>query len=250
MTNMNKKFTYSYNQLADELEKAKNGDFDAFTTIYHATVHIQFSIALKIIQNETDAEDIVQELYTLLYKNLNTIKNSITLVSYMNKINYNLCLKYMNREKLRKTVDIADVEHILPDTKTTSNQLMQSISEIELLHVSLSHLNTIERKILRMKYFDEMKIKDIALALNISQRTVNRILKKGISNLKLIHFSLRKKMYSICIFPFLVNIVDFILYTSNSSKKKPNIYSIVTTISNSFEIPKPKFSFSTANLYN
>lgn len=81
------------------ISKAIDGDPRAFEVIYNQTYSTAKGIALSIVHNEHDAEDLIQDSYVKLLKNLPQLINCSRFQSYFNKIVANTCKDYQKKKK-------------------------------------------------------------------------------------------------------------------------------------------------------
>lgn len=172
-----------YVELSQLLENFKCGDSFAFEQIYQATYSHQIALATHLLKNDSLAEDVVQDSYLTLCESIYRIKDPKALVSYLNRITRNKCidrLKYDSKISYLHN-DISELADFITDNSEFSSQ-----DEVDnLIEYALGNLSTEDRKIVEMKYIEDMRIKDISMNLNLSQRTINRRLSTSLSKLKL-----------------------------------------------------------------
>lgn len=131
------------------------------------------------------AQDILQDVYIVVLKNIHTLKNPRLFISWLNQINfrmcYDVCQKH-NRYKqelqlLSDSADLpsdADSQQISDPEKEVTDRLWQSelMSEILSLHPN-------ESQTIIMRYYNDMSLDEIADAMNCSRSAVKRRLAKG-----------------------------------------------------------------------
>lgn len=64
-----------YDYLAKLVRKTQAGDSDAFAELYTATYQSQYRFAYQYVKDSYLAQDILQEVYILVLKNIHTLKN-------------------------------------------------------------------------------------------------------------------------------------------------------------------------------
>ncbi len=82
-----------------------------FDRIYSSTKDALYSYALRVLRNEEDALDVVQDTYVRLWKNIEKIDEKRA-SSWLFRVCHNLMMDRFRRQK--KTVDIEELEDILP----------------------------------------------------------------------------------------------------------------------------------------
>ena len=54
----------------ETLIKAREGDLESFEAIYNAVSGFVYNVALRIVNNKEDAEEVAQEVFLLIYGGL------------------------------------------------------------------------------------------------------------------------------------------------------------------------------------
>jgi RNA polymerase sigma-70 factor, ECF subfamily len=94
---------------SDLIEQAKGGDHHAFRKIVEAHQGFAYAVAFRFVGNRNEAEDITQETFIKLWKNIEKYKPEVKLTTWLYKIIMNLCLdllKSAQRKRQRKTEDV------------------------------------------------------------------------------------------------------------------------------------------------
>lgn len=183
-----------YDELGDLIKAAKSGNLDAFEEFYKKTSTIQFYLAMSYVQRADLAQDVVQEIYLRLFKTVENIKDPKSIVSYMNRMNYTISLQILDKEKKEIGGDIYDDK-----CQSVAYEENKHVDHDETLMLSLEELDENIRRAVQMKYLYKMKVTEIAAVLDVSSRTVLRMLKKGIKQLKTIY--IKNKHSSFVFFP-------------------------------------------------
>ncbi|RYD78103.1 MAG: RNA polymerase sigma factor [Sphingobacteriales bacterium] len=87
---------------ADITERIKNGDTTVFTDIVECCQGMVYNAALSIVQNETDAEDVTQEVFIDVYEHLNDFRQEAQLNTWIYRITINKALDFERRRKRQK----------------------------------------------------------------------------------------------------------------------------------------------------
>lgn len=158
-----------YEILSLLLEQAKKGDIKAFEEIYEKTKKAQYFIALKHVRDEALAEDVVQETFIKLYHYLNKIESSMALLSYLRKINYSISMNELKKQgkQPRHSVDsISESELKQPEQNGTHKN--------ERIKKTLTEMTPESLEMIKLKYIDRYKIKEIAKLKKVSEKTISR----------------------------------------------------------------------------
>ncbi|MEO7988441.1 MAG: RNA polymerase sigma factor [Chryseolinea sp.] len=127
-------------QYSDELnliEKVQRGDSQAFRKLVEMHQRFAYSVAFRFTGNAADAEDITQEVFIKLWKNLGKYKQGIKLTTWLYQIITNHCLDYL-KSASRKN-QMKHVEMKLSRQVTDESNHEQQAEDRELLQI-VTHL--------------------------------------------------------------------------------------------------------------
>lgn len=171
-----------YQYLATLVNRTKMGDSDAFAELYASTYKKQYRFAYHYLRDEFLAQDALQEVYILVLKNIDKLRDPKVFISWLNQITFRVCFN-MAKKQSRYDTELHDYDtDTLPGSghhsknpelqaseQDTSDYILKKILELPLL----------EAQIVLMHYYRDMKIDAIAIALDISRSTVKRKLASG-----------------------------------------------------------------------
>ena len=83
--------------------KVINGQTNYFSFIVEKYQDIVFSIALKVLRNREDAEEIAQESFIKAFKSLHTFKGNAKFSTWLYRITYNTCISEVRKKKIHFT---------------------------------------------------------------------------------------------------------------------------------------------------
>lgn len=150
-------------------EKAIKGDDEAFLELIHSYQAALYRIAISYLKNENNALEAVQEVTYRAYRNMKNVKQSAYFKTWLIRIMMNYCQDLLKKSK-REVFE----EEVLA---------IQSISEdFTYLEVeeALLTLSRDQRELLHLKYFQDVKIKDISLMWNAPEGTIKTKLHKAL----------------------------------------------------------------------
>ena len=154
-------------QISDRLEVLTNEYAKAF-----------LSFTIKNCRSYDDALELADEIiYNCIYA-INKDQPIDNFNAYLWSIAHNTYKRYLNNLKKKP---IFDNEYIM---NMQEQPISNNDEHYELIRKSLSYMTGMYRKILVMFYYDQLKIKDIALRLNISEEMVKYYLVSGRKKMK------------------------------------------------------------------
>ncbi len=169
------------------ISKTLAGDTNSFAFLVEKYKIMVYSLAMKMLNNKEEAEEVSQDTFVKAFKNLSKFKGESKFSTWLYKIAYRNCLDLIKKkEKKYKTTTIDEVT--VHKIKSTDN-ILEQITKKEralLLKSCLEKLPEQERSILWMFYFDELSLVEIT---EITELTL--------SNIKVILHRARKRLVSV-----------------------------------------------------
>ena len=127
--------------MTDNLEKLKKGDEQAFEAFIRENQTRVYRIALSLVHNPQDAEDIAQETFVKVYMSISSFNGQSAITTWMYRIVYNLAVDFLKkhgkRAKVTKTLDdpedpellILSDESFLPEEAFEKKQMKRDLYE-------------------------------------------------------------------------------------------------------------------------
>lgn len=169
------------------ITRIKSDDKSAFDEFYKLTSPKAYFIALKITQNEHDAEDVLQESYMKALEKLDEIDVSQNVMSWFCRIVAN---KSKNLVKSKKPLVYEGEDdnffEDIPEDKTEfcpEENLNQEELRLEVM-AAIDELTDEKRACIMMMYFGEMSVKEIAESIEVPESTVKNRLYTARKDLK------------------------------------------------------------------
>jgi RNA polymerase sigma-70 factor (ECF subfamily) len=121
----------------------------------------------KIVISHDDTDDVLQNTFIKIYKNIGKFKQESKLFSWMYRIATNEAITFINKRSKERKVDISEVqEHLVSNLE---NDIYFSGEEIqEILQKAIASLPQKQQLVFNMKYFDNIKYTQISEILGTS----------------------------------------------------------------------------------
>ena len=87
------------------IEKVLNNDVAAFSKLIDKHKEMVFTVAVRILRNREDAEEIAQDTFIKAYKSLKTFKRESKFSTWLYRIAYNAAISKTRKKRLQ-TVDL------------------------------------------------------------------------------------------------------------------------------------------------
>ncbi|HET9407144.1 MAG TPA: sigma-70 family RNA polymerase sigma factor [Candidatus Sulfotelmatobacter sp.] len=99
MTDPRQRQTSEFNE-AEAIEKAKQGDADAFQALYDRHKRRVYSLCLRMTANTAEAEDLAQEAFLQLYRKIGTFRGESAFSTWLHRLSVNVVLMHLRKKSL------------------------------------------------------------------------------------------------------------------------------------------------------
>ena len=150
------------------VEKAKQGDTDAFSTLYQMYYPKMKGICINFLrEDKAVVDDLVQDAFILAFVSLKDLKNTHRFSQWLTSITTNLVLKYQEKGKRYDFISLSDVEEEFSTVLRDDNTSKQSISYEEIMS-AIDSLPEGYKKIFNMSVLDGLSHQEISELLDIA----------------------------------------------------------------------------------
>lgn len=165
--------------------RARGNDSDAFAELYALTYRKVYNYTRHYLRDDYLAQDAMQEVYILALKNIKKLNDPNLFVAWLNRISFHVCYDMCKKQNTAAAAGEEALE-VVPDEDIHVNpeQLLQRRDENERLNRALDALPFQEKQVLIMRFYNNMKLEEIADALDISRSSVKRYIAAGQSKLR------------------------------------------------------------------
>ena len=187
----------SESQIIAECRSGNTAAWDSLFDKYYATV-ARFVFQLSVDFSHEDTEEICQETFLSVVKNLSSFQGRSSFQTWLLRIAANKAMDY--REKTRAAKRGGNVVHISIDERRTDDELpidppsgnpgpdslLQTAETCRLVRESLDRLGEPCREIIELRYYGELSYDEIAAELRLNPKTVSSRLSKCLDRLLVI----------------------------------------------------------------
>ena len=139
-------------------EKTRNEAFNILLKKYQQKIY--WHIRRMVIDHD-DADDIAQDVFVKVWKNLPGFRADAQLYTWMYRIATNECITFLNKKKAKNNVSLDDVDSTLGDTLAASSYFDGDKAQRKLQEALLT-LPDKQRLVFNMKYYEDMKYEEIS----------------------------------------------------------------------------------------
>ena len=167
------------------IDKVLNNNVNAYASLVDKHKDMVFTIALRIVRNREDAEEIAQDVFVKAYQALATFKKESKFSTWLYRIVHNTAVS-KTRKKQFETTDLNYdiVENYSEDDINEDLNRLDNNEQKKVINTVLKKLNPEDHMLVTLYYFKEYSTEEISEIVNISQ-----------SNVKVKLHRIRKKLY-------------------------------------------------------
>jgi RNA polymerase sigma-70 factor, ECF subfamily len=161
------------------VERARDGDHDAFTTLA-ADAIARLDAAARLIMRDGDlARDAVQDALVRAWRDLPGLRDPARFDAWLHRLLVNACLDTLRRRR-RRPIEV----ELTPISGPTVGDIATVVADRALLDDALRRLEPDGRAVIVMHYFLGMPIPDVAVALGIPLGTAKSRLHRSLARMR------------------------------------------------------------------
>lgn len=161
--------------IASLVLRSQQNDSNAFAELYALTYNRVYNYACHYLREPYMAQDAVQEVYISALKNIHKIKDPTLFIAWLNQISFHVCYDMHSKMTAKGNVTDSNVLEFFRDEFADDPETqIQKQDEVKRLREAVEKLPLNERQVINLRYFSNMKLEEIADALDISRSSVKR----------------------------------------------------------------------------
>ncbi len=161
---------------ADMIRAAKSGDLAAFDAVVRQYERLVLATALRLLGNLPDAQDVSQEVFLKLYRNLGKLQEERNLSGWLYRVTVNACHDLRRRKPASVPIeDAAELASLDADPQRSTTDAERGRA----LALSLRMLPEKERAALVLRDLEGLTTCEVARVLGSSEATVRSQISKA-----------------------------------------------------------------------
>lgn len=166
------------------IEEINNGSQAAMEVLVKKHYKFIFAYVYRKLGDYHLAYDLTQEVFIKMMKSLNMYKNDGQFKHWLLKIAVNHCRDYFRSRTYKQKGEENQIDHKLKDEKENVWDLLSKKIDSENVKVAVEQLPDFQKEAIILKFYQDLKIKEIAEMTESKEATVKSRLKQGIEKLK------------------------------------------------------------------
>lgn len=159
-----------------EIKRAISGEKEAFSNLIKQNKLYLYKTAYMYVKDEDKSLEVLQETIVRGIASISKLKNPMYFKTWITRILINVAID-MNRKNSK-------VEQLTEASEVIEEKNSISLEEKLDLYNAVDLLNENYKTVVIMKYFNDMKIRDIAEVMNVPENTVKTYLNRAKASLK------------------------------------------------------------------
>ena len=163
------------------VQRAKAGDLAAFEVLTTRHERRVYSLAMRMLRHEHDAEDVTQQTFLSVVEHLNRFRGEASFSTWLLRIATHAALKIIRKRKGLNLVSLEEAtepsEHsdtiphpeFIADWRQSPEQMVQTRELQRLLDAALARLDEKHRLVFLLRDVEGLSVKETAEALGLSE---------------------------------------------------------------------------------
>jgi len=168
------------------IDKVLQGDANAFAYLVNKYKSLAFTVALKIVRNREDAEEIAQDSFVKAYTQLHTFKGESKFSTWLYTIVYRNSISKIRKKKI-ETVDVDDyiIENHKTDFDFPQIEAIKNEEQKRYVAQAINNLSENDALLITLYHLNECSVEEIEEITGLTK-----------TNIKVKLFRIRKKLYN------------------------------------------------------
>ncbi len=171
------------------IERTLKGDMKAFTVLVDRYKYMVYTLAMRMVKNREEAEEIAQDTFLKVYNALGSFKGGSKFSTWVYKIAYYRSLDYI--KKLGRTPSLSTIKGLVENSIVEEDGIIEKLEQIEkkgVIKEAVQLLPGDDGIVITLHYFEELSLQEISEIMEISA-----------NNVKVKLFRARKRLHQILV---------------------------------------------------
>ena len=149
------------------------GDANAFTILIDRYKDLVFTLALRMLKNREEAEEVAQDTFIKTYKSLDKFKGHSKFSTWIYRVAYNTCLDRIKKNK-KHLKDVEINEFTAHQVLSINNVLdtLEAKEQKDAIQRCINILPSEDSFLLTLYYFDDLSLAEISEVIGITSNSI------------------------------------------------------------------------------
>lgn len=159
-------------------DQARAGDSEAFAAIVSENEAMVFSLAYHFFNDRSRGEEIAQDVFLQLYRNLASIESPSHLVHWLRQVTTRRCIDVARKSRFLRLVALDAVPDVQAHDRTPDPLLDRRLRRL------LTELPAVQRAIVTLRYQEDLDPSEICRIVDMPVNTVKSHLHRALQSLR------------------------------------------------------------------
>ncbi|MBN8578596.1 MAG: sigma-70 family RNA polymerase sigma factor [Cytophagales bacterium] len=150
------------------LNRILAGESAAYARLVREYKNLAFTIALKIVNNKPEAEEVAQDAFIKAFQNLKKFNREARFKTWLYRIVFNTAISYKRKSKAA----FYSIEHAQIPVSEQGGRDLQKADQVKFLHEAMQTLAEADRLALQLFYLNEFSLEEVATMMSQPANTV------------------------------------------------------------------------------
>lgn len=172
----------------DRPGRAAQGDKEALARIYDRYWRRVYSLAMRMLRNQSQAEEIAQDVFLTVWRQGGTYDSERgSFPTWIMSVTHNRCIDELRKVRRRARLPTFDIDdlHVEPsgDSEEVTKAVFNALDREELLE-ALDRLPSAQKQVIMMAYFQGLTQSEISAELSTPLGTVKTRMRLGLHKMR------------------------------------------------------------------
>ncbi len=151
----------------DIVEACKKGNRQAQFELYRLYSKAMYNICLRMVRNEVDAEDLLQNSFVTVFSKLDSFRYQSAIGAWIKRITINNCINFLKKRKLQ----LEELTENIKSVQETQEDVDSSVLSVNSINKAIFNLPDGYRVVFSLYAMEGYDHKEIAQILEITEAT-------------------------------------------------------------------------------
>jgi RNA polymerase sigma-70 factor (ECF subfamily) len=152
--------------IKNQIILAKENNQNAFSFLLNKYWDDVYNFQLKRTNNESNAEDITIESFAKAFEKIKTYNDKFVFKTWVITISKNLHIDQLRKNKIKLNFNESDEFNIIIESSPSAEDNLINEQKLKSLKSKINKLKPSYKKVIELKYFDELSYKEMSTKLN------------------------------------------------------------------------------------